>query len=435
MIVAVGNSISRLEGYTVAQLAAIRKELSYTPSKNFYGVNYARPLIDRKGFFPTGLLGRVKTLCNAKQWLLTVQDERRQPKRHITPFKLLLPHSPYPEQLEAAETLCVHSRGRIVAPTGFGKSILVALLIEKLNVPTLVVVPNLTLKEQLTASLKSYFPDLNVGGWGCLIAVENIDALENKKTNKNYDLMVLDEYHHSAAKTYRKVNKVIGASIYYKMGVTATNYRSQDEEDILLESVLEHTVYRVPHAHAVSRGLICPVQAYVHELPKTEYKSTTWRAFYSEAVVNNEYRNSLIASQLLACRDAGVSTLCLVKEIKHGQELSRLTSISFASGEDGNSKGLIAEFTAKQFPCLIGTTGVLGEGVDTKPAEFIIIAGLGKAKNSFLQWVGRGFRVYPGKDSCKVILFRDGNHKWSRDHYNQQKRILKEEFGIEVVKL
>ena len=202
-----------------------------------------------------------------------------------------------------------------------------------------------------------------------------------------------------------------------------------------MESVLSQVIYQVPHAHSVRRGLICPVEAYVKELPSGSYTGATWRAVYNQAVIHNAPRNHVIADLLLGLKEAGKSTLCLVKEIEHGEILSKLTGIPFANGESGDSGEFISKFSSRSLDVLIGTTGVLGEGVDTKPAEYIIIAGLGKAKNSFLQWVGRGFRVYPGKDSCKVILLLDKGHKWTRDHYNTQRRILKEEFGIEVVKI
>ena len=97
---------------------------------------------------------------------------------------------------------------------------------------------------------------------------------------------------------------------------------------------------------------------------------------------------------------------------------------------------LIDDFNRqKTHPILIGTTGVLGEGIDTRPAEWIIIAGLGKSKNQFMQNIGRGIRVYPGKKSCKVILFKDGSHKWTLKHFKEQCMILKEVYGIVPMRL
>ena len=84
-------------------------------------------------------------------------------------------------------------------------------------------------------------------------------------------------------------------------------------------------------------------------------------------------------------------TLTLVKEINHGKALSVLSDSPFSNGEDEESRKYIELFKEARIKTLIGTTGVLGEGVDTKPAEYVIIAGLGKSKNAFMQQVGRGF--------------------------------------------
>ena len=128
-------------------------------------------------------------------------------------------------------------------------------------------------------------------------------------------------------------------------------------------------------------------------------------------------------------------TLCLVREVIHGKILSDLTGYPFVSGEDDESRDYIRQFNAGEIKTLIGTTGILGEGVDTKPCEYVVIAGLGKAKSQFMQAVGRAVRTYPGKESAKVIIFNDRSHKYLIRHYNEQSRILLDEYGIKPVKL
>ena len=107
----------------------------------------------------------------------------------------------------------------------------------------------------------------------------------------------------------------------------------------------------------------------------------------------------------------------------------------FANGQVEETRYYITLFNEKELPCLIGTTGILGEGVDTKPCEYVIVAGLGKAKSAFMQQIGRGVRVYPGKESCKIVIFRDTSHKFTLRHYREQCKVLKEEFGIVPLKL
>lgn len=335
---------------------------------------------------------------------------------------------PYPQQITSAKILAKLERGCVSAPTGFGKSIMMALLVTELQVKTLVVVPSVELKSQLRATFKSIFGSLDN------ITVENIDS-KNLQKQGDYGLLIIDEAHHVAAATYRRLNKTFWNNIYYRAFYTATPFRSRDEERLLYESIAGPLAYKITYKEAVDLGAIVPVEAYYVDLPKREVKGYTWAQVYSELVVNNHHRNKLISDLLLKLKESGASTLCLVKEIAHGEQLAASSGILFANGLADNTRELILEFALDERKALIGTTGILGEGVDTKPAEYVIIAGLGRAKGQFMQQIGRGLRRYPRKDSCKIIIFKDRSHKWTLKHFREQCKILREEYGVEPVKL
>lgn len=336
--------------------------------------------------------------------------------------------TPYKEQIDAVQAAQKAGKGGIVMPTGAGKSITMALLIQAMQVKTLIVCPNLELKRQLSETLLSLFGTLTN------ITIENIDS-PNLKSASTYDMLIIDECHRSASSTYQKLNKKQWANIYHRFFFTATFFRNRDDEQLLFEGICGKVIYELTYKKAVKQGLIVPIEAYYIELDKTEVSGYTWPQVYSELVVNNEARNQAIANCLINLSSAGLSTLCLVKEIKHGQRLADLTSTPFANGQDEESRPFIKEFSDGQLRALIGTTGVLGEGVDTKACEFVIIAGLGKAKSAFMQNVGRSVRKYPGKTTAKVILIRDTSHKFTLRHFNAQKKILLDEFGIKPIKL
>ena len=260
------------------------------------------------------------------------------------------------------------------------------------------------------------------------------DGMDNEV---GYDCVIIDEFHHSGAATYRKLNKKTWNGVYYRFGLTATPFRSQDHERLLLESVLSKIIYRIEYKDAVAKGYIAPLEAYYYDLPKTEIKGddSSWPAMYSELISKNIPRNTHIADLLAKLNEAQISTLCLVKEIAHGDALVRLSGECFVYGADQSTKNYIAALNGRDINVLIGTTGVVGEGVDTKPCEYVIIAGLGKSKNALMQQFGRPQRAYPGKESGKVILFRDASHKWTLQHFKEQCKILKEEYGVVPVKL
>lgn len=132
---------------------------------------------------------------------------------------------------------------------------------------------------------------------------------------------------------------------------------------------------------------------------------------------------------------AKISTLCLVTEVAHGNRLAALTGLPFINGTDNDSRDYIHQFNNGEQMAVIATTGVMGEGVDSRAAEYVIIAGMGKAKSRFQQQIGRVLRRYKDKESGKVIIIKNTSHKYLIRHFNAQLKVLLDEYGVKPVKL
>lgn len=434
----INNSESQIEGLTDAQFKTLKTILSYkTETSSYFATSgYAaqvRYLIDKTGRFPSGLLYLVEAFLAQIEYKRV--DKRVQPDSRKGLFKLNLDLPagkviPYPEQLAIARLCATKHRGTISACTGFGKSYTMALLVEKLQVKTLIVVPNLTLKTQLQETFMTLFGSLDN------ITIENIDSTK-LKSFKDFDCLIIDEAHRSAAKTYRTLNKKVWNNAYYKFCFTATPYRSNNEELLLMQSVTGEIIYVVDHKTAVENKYIVPIEAYYIEMPPPEHPTEygNYAAAYKNEIVNNQVRNDQLHEFLLRLHTNNLSTLCLVKEIDHGNNLTSPELPFFANGQDDRCEGMIRLFTEGKLKTLIATYGVAGEGCDTKPGEYVVIGTPVKSKNLFIQMCGRTFRNYPGKTSCKVILIKDTGHKWFKQAFKAQCKILKDEFGIIPTKL
>lgn len=336
---------------------------------------------------------------------------------------------PYKEQIDAVNIAAIQGRGGIVMPTGTGKSITMALLIAKMQVKTLVVCPTLDLKNQLSETFAGLFGSLDN------IVVENIDSPRLKKIGAGFGMLIIDECHGAASATYQKLNRAQWGDIYHRFFFTATFFRNVDAEHLLFKSICGDEIYRLTYDMAVRNKLIVPVEGYYYSVPKQPVDGHTYAQVYKQLVVENPVRNAIISDLMLNLQGAGVAQLCLVKEIAHGNILSEMTGIPFANGQDESSRHWLEAFKTGEILSLIATTGLAGQGSDTKPCEYVIIAGLGKAKSSFMQAVGRSVRVYPGKESGKVILFKDTSNKYCLRHFNAQSAILQEEYGVISQKL
>jgi superfamily II DNA or RNA helicase len=415
----INNSYSKLLGLNPKQEREVRELLSYTENAKsaYFGRGYARKryLIDKRGGFPTGLLHRLPP------WAMAVVDNRIKPISQSLGY--ISKDKPYSWQVEATKAAQQAHRGIISAPTGTGKSMAMSILVARLNVKTLIVVPTIEIKKQLKETIQ--LPN---------VTIENIDskALNNLK---NVDCLIIDEAHHVAAKTYQRLNKTVWTDIYYRFFFTATPFRNETDEMLLFEAIAGQVIYKLDYQAAIKEGYIVPIEAYYFEVPKQTTDAYSYREVYNELVVNNLIRNEIISNLLLKLNASNKSTLCLVKEVAHGKLLSEITGLYFVSGEDDESRDYIRQFNRGEITTLIGTTGILGEGVDTKPCEYVIIAGLGKAKSQFMQQVGRAVRKYPGKDSAKVILIQDKSHRFLTRHFNAQQRILRAEYCTMAYKL
>lgn len=421
----IGNSYSTIKGFlNDSQEKLLREALSYTVGgKSAFFSSYGprkKCLLTKNGEFPTGLIHKVADYLTPG--VSIVNDLRVKPKSKPVPF--FTKDEPYEWQLSATRIATQKCRGIISAPTGTGKSMLMALLLARLNVLTLVVVPSLEIKKQLVDVL-GFLPN---------VTIENIDS-PKLKSMTNYDCLIIDEAHHVAAKTYQKLNKTAWNNIYYRFFLTATPFRNDDEETLLFESIAGQVIYRLDYKIAIDKGYIVPVESYHIEMPTQKTEAFTYAQVYKELVVENTPRNFAIAGVLTRLHSAKKSTLCLVKEVKHGEILSEITGLPFVSGADDKSRDYIRHFNSGGIKVLIATTGIMGEGIDSKPCEYVVIAGLGKAKSQFMQQVGRAVRKSPGKESAKVILIKDKSHKFLTRHFNAQRAILKDEYGVLCPKL
>ncbi|KKL80745.1 hypothetical protein LCGC14_2001700 [marine sediment metagenome] len=98
-------------------------------------------------WFPTGWVGKIALNLRRHGLEFTVDDLRVPPKK-ISLKILALPNNPWEHQDEALLAIQENGRGIVRVPTRGGKTLIMALSIAYFNVPTVVMVPNLTLLEQ-----------------------------------------------------------------------------------------------------------------------------------------------------------------------------------------------------------------------------------------------------------------------------------------------
>ncbi|MEY7849846.1 DEAD/DEAH box helicase [Natrarchaeobius sp. A-rgal3] len=132
--------------------------------------------------------------------------------------------------------------GVLELPTGSGKTVIALSAIERLSVPTLVVVPTIDLLEQWQRELEAEF-EVPIGRFGGgeqrreAITVSTYDSayLKADAVGDRFGLVVFDEVHHLGGEGYRQIGRLLAAPA--RLGLTATFERPDDAHEVIAELV------------------------------------------------------------------------------------------------------------------------------------------------------------------------------------------------------
>lgn len=382
--------------------------------------------------FPTGLLPRFKSIMAELGHSVNVKDQRKVPQLKSCKFVLRksLPALRY-YQKAASKAFVDEGRGIVVMPTGTGKTMTLAKMVWELGVPTLIITPSKAITDMMMDTMVEFFGKGKVSKLTTKsvkvnkINVTNIQALikMDPKVLSTINAVFIDEFHHSAADTYREVNMKHLKNCYFRMGLTATNFRN-DGADIALESVLSNVLYEYEIKQAISDGFLIKPTFYVmdNEVGKQE---STYQKDYKANIVENENRNNIIADLASELQEDGRHTIILVQRVEHGETLRDL--IPGSKFIHGTEKDLIRQKTMEEFrkgklKVIIGTS-VIGEGVDLPIADALIMAGGGKARSQIMQNIGRVLRIFKDKFEALVFDFQDSGSKWLESHSNDRQDV------------
>ena len=337
-------------------------------------------------------------------------------------------------QNEAVEKAMGNYRGIINLATGLGKTKTAIYLIRQLKRNTLVVCPSKSIALQFHAELVEAFGKSKVGFVGdgkykpstvtVGIAASVCNRIDDIKA-LDLGVVVFDETHHTPANTFYAIADGLGAvgRIY---GLTATAFRS-DGKDLLIHAACGDILVQRDVSWGVSNGWLSQPYFIVRNVTTTgrDFKDDKLKS-YREHILKNKDMNDRLISDISAFTSAGKFVLVLVDQIEHGDILANATNVSFANGRDKGSETLISAFNDGKIKALIATDGLVGEGVDTRNVEVLIIANFTASKSAVLQAVGRGLRKTPAKDKCIILDYIPTGSSMLSRHANQRISYYKE---------
>lgn len=383
-----------------------------------------------------------------------LEKEKKYLENHVN---YTLDVYPYPFQSEILNKLQSerrkgHTRNLVVAATGTGKTCIAAF--DYMNFmkenhgtefPRLLFVAHREeiLKQSITTFRSilhdSNFGELFVGSYTpsstnhLFISIQTFNSQNfiARKSADYYDFIIIDEFHHAAAKSYQKLLEYFEPKIL--LGLTATPER-MDGQDIL-----QYFDYRVAAEirlpEAVDKGLLCPFQ-YFGVSDSVDLRTLKWaRGGYDRRELSNVYTFSGIVAKRRA-------ELVLKNVYDYVTDISEVKGIGFCVSKE-HAKFMADFFSEHGVPSdyLVSDSGdivrdniknhlvngeirfvfvvdIYNEGVDIPEVNTVLFLRPTESLTVFLQQLGRGLRKYPGKECLTVLDFVGQANK----HYNFEEK-------------
>ncbi|GIU85471.1 MAG: hypothetical protein KatS3mg008_2246 [Acidimicrobiales bacterium] len=231
-----------------------------------------------------------------------------------------------------------------------------------------------------------------------------------------FDYVVVDEFHHAAARTYRRVLAHFRPK--FVLGLTATPNRA-DAAD-LLALCSDNLVYDCGLVEGVSRGLLCPF-TYRAIRDVADYEQIPWRngRFDLEALTASLATARRARQALDEWRAAGGEsrrTLGFCCTIAHAEFMAEqfrqqgVSAVAVHSGASSAPRAETLERLARGDLDVIFTVDVFNEGVDIPEVDLVLMLRPTESPVVFFQQLGRGLRRADGKERLDVVDLV-GNHR------------------------
>ncbi|HCW7472977.1 TPA: DUF3427 domain-containing protein [Staphylococcus aureus] len=316
----------------------------------------------------------------------------------------------------------------IISATGTGKTILCALDVREVNPNKfLFIVHNEGILNRAKEEFKKVLPIKNDSDFGLLTGkhrdvdakylfatIQTLSRDDNFKQfdEKEFDYIVFDEAHRSAASTYQRVFNYFKPK--FMLGMTATPERS--DELSIFELFDCNIAYEIRLQAALESDILCPfhyfgVTDYVHQGIK-EDDVTKLRYLTSDERVNYIIQKT----DYYGYSGEILQGLIFVSSKKEAYDLADklsskgIKSVALTGDDSVNYRQIVIEKLKEGKINYIITVDLFNEGIDIPEVNQVVMLRPTESSIIFIQQLGRGLRKSSNKEYVTVIDFI-GNYK------------------------
>lgn len=309
----------------------------------------------------------------------------------------------------------------LVLPTGCGKTIVFAKVTEdcvRKGDRVLILAHRGELLEQAADKLKKT-TGLNsavekaeascLGSW-FRVVVGSVQTLMREKRLKQFpedyfNTIIIDEAHHCISDSYQKVLQHFPNA--HVLGVTATPDRGDMKN---LGQYFESLAYEYTLPKAIKEGYLTPIKALT--IPLTiDMSSVSVQAGDFKAsdigTALDPYLEGIAQEMGKYCADKKtVVFLPLVKTSQKFRDILNHHGFQAAevNGDSQDRAEILADFEAGKYNVLCNSM-LLTEGWDCPSVDCVVVLRPTKVRSLYCQMVGRGTRLFPGKDHLLLLDF------------------------------
>jgi len=360
-------------------------------------------------------------------------SERDRSELMMSPLEL----RPEPFQERLLEQVALsrrlgHHKNLLVSATGTGKTVMAALdyarLRESLPRARLLFVAHR--EEILTQTLATFrhalrdytFGELWVGGARpkrfehVFASVQSLNAAGLDHTDPgHFDIVIVDEFHHAGAATYRRLLEHLQP--VELLGLTATPERSDGLP--VLDWFEGRIAAELRLWDAIDQHRLVPFAYYgVHD--GLDLRAVPWRRgggydveALSNLVTGNHAWAHLVIQELGRRVDAigSMRALGFCVSIEHARFMARMfcqagvpaTAVWSDTPDQERSQALLN--LAERKVNVVFSVDLFNEGVDVPSVDTVLMLRPTESPTLFLQQLGRGLRRHPSKTACTVLDF------------------------------
>lgn len=312
-------------------------------------------------------------------------------------------------------------RTLLVLPTGCGKTIVFAKITEdcvKAGQRVLILAHRGELLDQAADKIKKST------GLGCAVekaeqtsldswfrvTVGSVQTLMREKRLSQFDpghfgTIIIDEAHHCISDSYQRVLQYFEDSNV--LGVTATPDRGDMRN---LGSYFESLAYEYTLPKAIREGYLSPIKALTVPL-KLDLSGVGVNAGDFKAGDLGDalapYLHQIAEEMGKYCRDR--KTVVFLPLVKTSQKFRDILCekgfrAAEVNGESQDRAQVLADFDSGKYNVLCNSM-LLTEGWDCPSVDCVVVLRPTKVRSLYSQMVGRGTRLYPGKDHLLLLDF------------------------------